>query len=133
MRNKRILFLKNEPGKLLQTKDLVKKRTDPSDTSPETLKRAAAIGKAAGVRFVYAGNLPGRVGDLENTHCPDCGEMLVERYGYHISKYKITPEGNCPSCDAIIPGRWAGRFEGQIASSPYLPYFRRGVQLTTLD
>jgi pyruvate formate lyase activating enzyme len=110
------------------------KMTDPTDTTPEMLKRAVAIGKAAGLQFVYAGNMPGRVGDLENTHCPGCGEMLIERYGYHISKYLITPEGRCPSCNAAIPGRWAERFEGQIASSPYLPYFRqRGVQLTTLD
>ncbi len=109
------------------------KMTDPSDTKPATLKRAAAIGKAAGLHFVYVGNLPGRVGDLENTYCPNCGKTLVERYGYHIAEYKITPEGNCPSCHAAIPGRWAGRFEGQIASSPYLPYFRKGVQLSTLD
>jgi len=110
------------------------KMTDPADTTPEMLKRAAAIGKAAGLRFVYAGNMPGRVGDLENTHCPDCGEMLIERYGYHISNYSVTTEGHCPSCDAPIPGRWADKFEGQIASSPYLPWFRqRGAQLTTLD
>ena len=110
------------------------KMTDPADTTPEMLMRAAAIGKAAGLRFVYAGNLPGRVGDLENTRCPDCGELLVERHGYHISKYVITPSGRCPSCDAAIPGRWAERFEGQIASAPYLPWFRqRGAQLTALD
>jgi pyruvate formate lyase activating enzyme len=110
------------------------KMTDPADTTPEMLRHAVAIGRAAGLRFVYAGNMPGRVGDLENTHCPGCGKMLIERYGYHISKYLITPEGHCPSCNKPIPGRWAERFEGQIASSPYLPYFRqRSLQLTTLD
>ena len=103
-------------------------------TSARALQTAAEIGEEAGLHFVYAGNLPGRVGDLENTYCPDCGETLIERYGYHISKYKITPAGNCPSCNAAIAGRWAERFEGQIASSPYLPYFRRkGAQLTVLD
>jgi len=109
------------------------KMTDPSDTTPEALKRAAAIGQAAGLRFVYAGNMPGRVGELENTRCPGCGETLIERRGYHISKYGITPEGHCPSCNSAIPGRWAERFDGQLASSPYLPHFRRGAQLTTLD
>lgn len=110
------------------------KMTDPADTTPEMLRQAVDIGKAAGLRFVYAGNMPGRVGNLENTYCPDCGELLIERYGYHISKYAVTPEGRCPSCGASIPGRWADKFEGQIASSPYLPYFRqRGAQLTTLD
>jgi pyruvate formate lyase activating enzyme len=110
------------------------KMTDPADTTPEMLRRAVGIGKAAGLRFVYAGNMPGRVGNLENTYCPDCGETLIERYGYHISKYAITPDGHCPACNASIAGRWAEKFEGQLASSPYLPYFRpRGAQLTTLD
>ncbi len=48
------------------------------------LERAAAIGAAAGLRYVYAGNLPGKVGDLENTNCPTCHEVLIERYGYLI-------------------------------------------------
>ena len=110
------------------------KMTDPSDTTPEMLKHAVEIGRAAGLHFVYAGNIPGRVGELENTRCPGCGETLIERYGYHISNYRITPKGRCPSCNAAIAGRWSERFEGQLASSPYLPYFRqRGAQLTTLD
>ncbi|HET7214491.1 MAG TPA: AmmeMemoRadiSam system radical SAM enzyme, partial [Terriglobia bacterium] len=98
------------------------KMTDPADTTPQMLKRAVAIGKSAGLNFVYAGNMPGRVGDLENTHCPACGELLIERYGYHIAKYVVTAEGRCPSCNASIPGRWADKFEGQITSSPYLPW-----------
>ena len=110
------------------------KMTDPSDTSPEMLKNAVALGRAAGLRYVYAGNMPGRVGDLENTHCHHCGATLIERYGYHISKYLITPDGHCSTCKEAIPGRWADKFEGQLASSPYLPYFRqRSAQLTTLD
>jgi pyruvate formate lyase activating enzyme len=110
------------------------KMTDPADTSPETLRRAAGIGKAAGLHFVYAGNLSGRVGDLESTHCPSCGELLIERSGYHILNYRLTPEGACPSCHASIPGRWAPEFEGQITPTPYQPSFlRRGPQLTVLD
>jgi len=110
------------------------KMTDPADTSPETLRRAAGIGKAAGLRFVYAGNLSGRVGDLENTSCPACGDLLIERSGYHILNYRVTPEGTCPSCNASIPGRWAPEFEGQITPTPYQPSFlRRGPHLTVLD
>jgi pyruvate formate lyase activating enzyme len=109
------------------------KMTDPGDTSPETLRRAAQIGKAAGLRFVYAGNLPGRVADLENTHCPACGMLLIERYGYHIAGYHLTPEGACPSCHAAIPGCWATGFEGQISSTPYRPSsLRRGSRLAAL-
>ena len=48
------------------------KMTDPDDTGPETLARAAQIGRNAGLRYIYAGNLPGKVGGLENTRCSNC-------------------------------------------------------------
>jgi pyruvate formate lyase activating enzyme len=95
------------------------KMGDNADTSAATLLRAAAIGKRAGLRFIYAGNLPGTVGDLENTRCPSCAALLIERYGYRIRKYSITAEGTCPSCAAKLPGRWADHFAGQIASRPF--------------
>src|SRR5438105_6184125 len=101
------------------------KMTDPENTSPETLLRAAAIGKKAGLRYVYAGNLPGHVGDLENTRCPSCNALLIERYGYLITGYHLTANGCCPSCGASIPGRWAAKFQGQITDLPYVPH-RRG-------
>jgi pyruvate formate lyase activating enzyme len=101
------------------------KMNDPESTSPETLLRAAEIGRAAGLRYVYAGNLPGRVGDLENTRCPDCRELLVERHGYFIRKYWLTPQGTCPGCGAAIPGRWAPEFKTQITDRPFLPGVRR--------
>ena len=97
------------------------KMLDPDNTPPQTLARAAQIGKRAGLRYVYAGNLPGGVGDLENTYCPTCGEMLIERYGYRIRAYKLTREGRCPACSAAIPGRWAESFRRQIADRPFLP------------
>ncbi len=83
------------------------KMTDPDNTSVATLIRAANIGRDEGLRYVYAGNLPGRVDDLENTRCPQCGTLLVGRYGYRILEYRITPEGRCPCCDTAIPGIWA--------------------------
>ncbi len=97
------------------------KMTDPADTTPETLLRAAAIGRQAGLRFVYAGNLPGEVGDLENTRCAHCRELLIARCGYFIMGYRLTPEGNCPNCGASVPGRWARQFQGQITSLPFVP------------
>jgi pyruvate formate lyase activating enzyme len=51
--------------------------TDPENTSAQTLIRAVEIGKRAGLRHVYAGNLPGMVGDWENTRCPNCRELLI--------------------------------------------------------
>jgi pyruvate formate lyase activating enzyme len=99
------------------------KMTSPADTRPRDLLRAAAIGREAGLRYIYAGNLPGRVESLEDTHCHACGELLIQRHGYLIRKYKLTPEGSCPSCQTPIPGRWSPSklFDGQIAASPFLP------------
>ncbi len=81
------------------------KMTGPDNTSVETLLRAAEIGNQAGLRYVYAGNLPGRVGNYENTYCPACKALLIERYGFHILKNRVD-QGSCPDCQAVIPGRW---------------------------
>jgi pyruvate formate lyase activating enzyme len=97
------------------------KMTSPADTRPEDLLRAAAIGREAGLRYIYAGNLPGRVEGLEDTRCHQCGELLIQRYGYWIEKYKLSPDGDCPVCHAPLPGRWSKKFDGQIAASPFLP------------
>lgn len=82
------------------------KMTDPANTDSVTLQRAADIGREAGLRFVYAGNLPGRVGEYEDTACPNCSRVLVKRRGYVIREYKITAEGACPHCGAKVPGLW---------------------------
>ena len=82
------------------------KMTGPDNTSIETLMRAAEIGYAAGLNFVYAGNLPGRVGDYENTRCPDCKTTLIERYGFRVLSNRIRG-GACPDCKRTIPGRWS--------------------------
>jgi len=84
------------------------KMTDPENTPVATLLRAAEIGRKAGLRFVYAGNIPGAVGDFENTRCPECGTLLVERDGYRIRDYRVTLRGTCPECDVSIPGLWRG-------------------------
>jgi pyruvate formate lyase activating enzyme len=104
------------------------KMTDPGATSPEMLLHAAAIGRRNGLRYVYTGNLPGSVGENENTRCHQCGTTLIERYGYFIRSYKLTEGGGCPKCGTKIPGRWGTRFDGQIASRPFSPG-RRGLSL----
>ena len=98
---------------------------DPDNTTPEMLMAAAEIGRRNGLRYVYAGNLPGRVGDLEATRCHSCSTLLVERYGYFIKAYRLTPSGCCPSCGTRIPGRWGSAFEGQITDRPFVPGSRR--------
>ena len=97
------------------------KMDDPENTRPGDLLRAAAIGKSAGLKYVYAGNLPGMVDDHENTKCHQCGATLIRRDGYFVGDYRLTAEGCCSSCGTQIPGRWAQRFIGQIADRPFLP------------
>jgi pyruvate formate lyase activating enzyme len=101
------------------------KMNDPRNTRAEDLLRAAAIGKQSGLRYIYAGNLPGRTGDLENTRCPHCAATLIERFGYLIQDYRITTDGRCPGCGTTVPGRWASEFQGQIAHQPFLPHHRQ--------
>jgi pyruvate formate lyase activating enzyme len=82
------------------------KMTDPEDTDVATLLRAAEIGAGAGLRFVYAGNLPGRVGRWENTYCPSCSALLIERFGYRILQDRISATGLCPECSGPVAGFW---------------------------
>jgi pyruvate formate lyase activating enzyme len=82
------------------------KMTDPDNTDAKTLLRAAEIGREAGLRFVYAGNLPGQVGEYEDTFCPACNHRLIRRSGYIIHEYHITGAGTCPKCNQKIPGLW---------------------------
>ena len=82
------------------------KMTDPDNTDAKTLLRAAEIGREAGLRYVYAGNLPGQVGEYEDTFCTQCNFRLVRRSGYIIREYHVTGDGTCPQCNAKVPGLW---------------------------
>ncbi|HVQ65250.1 MAG TPA: AmmeMemoRadiSam system radical SAM enzyme [Terriglobia bacterium] len=79
--------------------------TDPDNTSVATLIGAAEIGKSAGLRYVYAGNLPGHVGTWENTTCPHCNTLLIERHGFRVRQNRLR-NGACPNCRTAIPGVW---------------------------
>jgi pyruvate formate lyase activating enzyme len=94
------------------------KMDETPDTMPEMLLQAAEIGRGSGLKFVYAGNLPGRVGHLEDTCCTSCGETLIARTGFRIQDYRLTPNGCCPSCGTHVPGRFDLQFAGQMASRP---------------
>jgi len=82
------------------------KMQDRDNTSARTLLHAAEIGYGEGLHYVYAGNLPGRLGSYENTCCPNCKELLIERVGFQVLQYRLRPGGFCPKCEAAIPGRW---------------------------
>jgi pyruvate formate lyase activating enzyme len=75
-------------------------------TTARMLVRAVEIGRSAGLKYIYAGNIPGAVGDLESTRCHACGALLVERHGYLVTDYRLTPDGACRACGTPIPGRW---------------------------
>jgi len=75
-------------------------------TRANDLQQAADIGQEAGLKFVYAGNLPGRVGSLEDTHCPHCSALLIPRHGYALGECRIGSDGKCPECGKVVPGVW---------------------------
>lgn len=76
------------------------KLADVPATPVVALERARQIGLDAGLLYVYLGNVPGHAG--ENTYCPDCGELLIERQCYQIIVYALR-NGRCPRCGKEIP------------------------------
>jgi pyruvate formate lyase activating enzyme len=80
------------------------KMADVPSTPTKTVLRAAEIGKEAGLNYVYAGNRPG-VGNWENTNCPSCDTLLVERQGFHVLRNRVEG-GKCPDCGRAIAGIW---------------------------
>jgi len=64
------------------------------DTPVETLKMAYQAGKKAGLKYVYTGNIPGL--PTEDTHCPKCGTLVINRTGYFIKRYD--KNGKCSKC-----------------------------------
>ncbi len=70
-------------------------------TPVDKLHMARETGVKAGLYYVYEGNVPGR--GNENTYCYGCGELLIERWGYSITKNKAE-DGHCPSCKNSIAG-----------------------------
>jgi pyruvate formate lyase activating enzyme len=74
-------------------------------TPVATLERAKAICDAEGLRYVYLGNVPGH--PAENTRCPKCGRVIVERAGFTVKAFNLT-KGKCKFCQNPIPGMWEG-------------------------
>lgn len=79
------------------------KLLDRPSTPPELVREARKIGLDAGLRYVYAGNLPGDVG--ENTLCYNCGAILTERFGFQVFHNAIV-DGKCPQCGVVVEGVW---------------------------
>jgi pyruvate formate lyase activating enzyme len=87
------------------------KLRDKPATPPETLHRARAIARDAGLHYVYEGNI---FSDAANTSCPQCGALLIRRSWHNVIQNRIQlregasheGEGACPNCGHAIPGRW---------------------------
>jgi pyruvate formate lyase activating enzyme len=75
--------------------------TDRSATPLKTLVQARSIGLAAGLKYVYTGNLPGQGG--EDTLCPGCGAAVIARNGFRILAMRVA-QGRCSSCGTAIDG-----------------------------
>ena len=88
-----------------------------------TLTRARQIARAAGLHYVYTGNVHDLSGDT--TYCPGCQQPLIVRDWYEIKQYRLTPNGHCPDCDTRI----AGHFEqfNKAFGSRRIPIVMRGT------
>lgn len=73
-------------------------------TPVSTLEKLRQAGLEEGLHYVYVGNVPGHSG--ENTYCPKCGKVIIERYAYTINKIEIS-RGKCRFCGQVIPGVWS--------------------------
>ena len=91
------------------------------------LLRTAEIGAEEGLHYVYAGNAPGRVGRWENTYCPTCRELLIDRIGYLVRDYKLTHDGKCPKCRTAIPGLWPPGGAAEVRTGNSMVEFYRRV------
>lgn len=80
------------------------KMVDSIPTPISTLKRAYEIGREEGLNYVYLGNVPGD--PTESTYCPNCGRVVIKRWGYRILENHIE-EGRCAFCKEKIPGVWS--------------------------
>ncbi len=85
-----------------------------SSDEQERLTTARAIALAAGLRYVYTGNVRDEPG--QSTYCPDCGTRVIGRDWYEITAWHLTPDGRCGACGAAVvgvfearPGAWGQR------------------------
>jgi pyruvate formate lyase activating enzyme len=93
------------------------KMRDRRHTVAEDLLRIAEYGCAAGLKYIYPGNIPGRVGDWENTRCHHCQATVIRRHGFLVHENRIGPDGLCPDCRLPLPGVWgksSGYGDGRV-------------------
>ncbi len=87
------------------------KMADYRPTQADDLLKAVEYGKQAGLKYIYPGNLPGAVGNMEDTRCHHCGAVVIRRRGFLVQQNRVTDAGQCPDCGKPLPGIW-GRSSG---------------------
>ncbi len=82
------------------------KMTSAPATPLETLQLACRLGKEAGLKYIYCGNVPGEAD--ESTHCPSCGTTVIDRTGFRVGAISLR-DGACPQCGTAVEGVWSTR------------------------
>jgi pyruvate formate lyase activating enzyme len=82
------------------------KMRDVPPTPPSTLRRARAVARANGLRYVYTGNVHDDEGGT--TYCPGCGGAVVVRDWHALRRYRLDEQGRCTSCGTRLPGVYDG-------------------------
>jgi len=91
------------------------------ETPYEVLEKHYAVGREAGLNYVYIGNVPGSL--YEHTYCPGCGGKVIERYGFMITGWHLTDDYRCVTCGTKIPieGKRAASFRYRDIEALYIP------------
>jgi pyruvate formate lyase activating enzyme len=87
------------------------------NTTEDDLMRVVEAGQRAGLKYIYSGNLPGRVGEGENTRCHHCNATVIKRLSFRVLKNRVTADGTCPDCQGKLPGIWgkaSGHGDGRV-------------------
>lgn len=93
------------------------KMTEPRRTEADDLLRIVEYGERAGLKYLYPGNLPGQVGEWENTRCHHCNGTVIRRFGFRVLENRIGADGSCSYCQGPLPGIWgmaAGHGDGRV-------------------
>src|SRR5215212_3361168 len=75
-------------------------------TTVEDLMKIVEYGKQAGLKYMYPGNLPGQVGEWENTRCHHCDATVIKRWGFLVRENRVGADSRCPECGGALPGIW---------------------------
>src|SRR4051812_24580868 len=87
------------------------------NTTEEDLMRVVEAGQRAGLKYIYSGNLPGRVGEGENTRCHHCNATVIRRHQFRVLENRVAADGTCPDCHGALPGIWgkaSGHGDGRV-------------------